>query len=285
MLGKDWLCSLPEQGPVLVVNCEDEGDELCRRLQPILTHYGARFADIANDLHIFPLVQSPSGYDPLLAVVRNGIVRPTPLYEALLAKAGEVQPICIVIDNVADVFGGNEIDRVQVRQFVGLMRQLARAANGYVIHVGASELARHHEQDRAFRLDAVAQFRCARVPICAGRATRRSGTRAPASDVRVLEFMKSNYSALAEQITLRWANGLYLPRRRRPRRKPPQPQRCRPRCSSNCSTSTCREGANVSGNRRRATMRRACSPGPRKRSWQDRQARVRRRLVAADGRG
>jgi len=31
------------------------------------------------------------------------------------------------------------------------------------------------------------------------------------SGTRVLEFMKSNYSALSERVELQWANGLYVP--------------------------------------------------------------------------
>ena len=134
VLGKDWLRSLPVKGPVLLVNCEDDEGELVRRLQPILKHYGASYADVAPDLHIFSLVDRDDETGQLLATVgRDGIVRPTPLYDALLAKARKVQPICIVIDNVADVFGGDEINRSQVRQFCTLMRRFARAANGYVI--------------------------------------------------------------------------------------------------------------------------------------------------------
>ena len=54
VLGKDWLRSLPEQGPVIMVNAEDEEGEIVRRLKPILDHYGARFADVAPaSAHLF----------------------------------------------------------------------------------------------------------------------------------------------------------------------------------------------------------------------------------------
>jgi RecA-family ATPase len=131
VLGREWLGSMPEAGPALLVNCEDEGDELVRRLQPIVGHYQAKFSDVAADLHAFSLAD----HDPLLAIAdrRTGQMVPTPLYDELLALALTVKPMCIVIDNVADVFGGNEIDRSQVRQFVALMRRIAIAANGYVI--------------------------------------------------------------------------------------------------------------------------------------------------------
>jgi RecA-family ATPase len=190
----------------MAVNCEDEGDELARRLQPILKHHNANFSDVARDLHIFPLVKHDDA--PLLAHVQNGIVRPTKLYTDLLAKVIEVKPICISIDNVADVFGGDEINRVQVRQFVGLMRRLAIAANGYVIlsahpslqgiasKTGLSGSTQWHNSVRA-------------RAYLRGPDDKNGGQ---SSEGRVLEFMKSNYSALlSEQVELKWTNGLYLP--------------------------------------------------------------------------
>jgi RecA-family ATPase len=55
VLGRDWLRSLPEPGPTQLVNCEDEGDELVRRLDPILKNYHAKFSDVAAGLHVFSL--------------------------------------------------------------------------------------------------------------------------------------------------------------------------------------------------------------------------------------
>src|SRR6478735_6695281 len=65
VLSLDWLRSMPEPGPVLLVNCEDEGDELVRRLEPILKNYRAKFSEIAAGLHAFSLAEHQ---DPLLAV-------------------------------------------------------------------------------------------------------------------------------------------------------------------------------------------------------------------------
>jgi 5S rRNA maturation endonuclease (ribonuclease M5) len=41
VLGRDWLKALPEPGPVIAVCCEDDTDELHRRLDAILRHYQA----------------------------------------------------------------------------------------------------------------------------------------------------------------------------------------------------------------------------------------------------
>jgi len=82
-----------------------------RRLKPVLDHYRLSFADVGDLLHIFPLAELEDlagATGQLLATVGrdDGLLRPTALYNALLAQASEIQPICIVIDNVADVYGG-----------------------------------------------------------------------------------------------------------------------------------------------------------------------------------
>ena len=48
VLGRDWLGSLPEPGPALVVCCEEDVNELWRRFDPIFRHYGAAFTDFKN---------------------------------------------------------------------------------------------------------------------------------------------------------------------------------------------------------------------------------------------
>jgi RecA-family ATPase len=204
VLGKDWLRSVPEQGPVVLVNAEDEEGEIVRRLKPIIEHYGASFADLARGLHIFSL----AGDDPLLALPdRSGRIVTTTLYAELMTLVRSVQPICIIIDNVADVFGANEIERTHVRQFIGLMRQLAIIGNGYVImsshpsleglksKTGLSGSTQWHNAVRA------------RAWLHGGEA--KDGEPLD-PDLRVLEFLKSNYSRLAETITLRWQTGLYV---------------------------------------------------------------------------
>jgi AAA domain len=59
----------------------------------------------------------------------RGIIEPTPLFKQLREAALDIRPRSITIDTVADVFAGNENDRSQVRQFVGMLRGLAIEAN------------------------------------------------------------------------------------------------------------------------------------------------------------
>jgi RecA-family ATPase len=205
VLDKEWLRSLPEPGPVVLVNAEDEEGEIVRRLKPIVEHYGASFADLARGLHVFSL----AGADPLLALPdRSGRIVATPLYAELMALVRAVQPICTIIDNVADVFGANEIERTHVRQFIALMRQFAIAGNGYVImssHPSLTGLASKTGLSGSTQWHNAVR---ARAWLHGGEA---NNSEAPDPDLRVLEFLKSNYSRLAETVTLRWQNGLYVP--------------------------------------------------------------------------
>ena len=205
VLAKDWLRSLPEGGPVVVVNAEDEEGEIIRRLKPIVEHYGASFADLERDLHIFSLASA----DPLLALPeRSGRIVATPLYAELMTLVRAVQPVCTIIDNVADVFGANEIERSHVRQFIALMRQFAIAGNGYVImssHPSLTGLA-----SKTGLSGSTQWHNAVRARAWLHGAEANDGDE-PDPDLRVLEFLKSNYSRLAETITLRWQNGLYVP--------------------------------------------------------------------------
>jgi AAA domain len=107
VLGRDWLQRLPEPGPAIVICCEDDTDELWRRLDLIFKFYGASYTDF-KDLHVSAL----AGKETLMAVPdRKGIMQTTKLFERTREAACDIKPRLIVLDNSADVFGGNENDR------------------------------------------------------------------------------------------------------------------------------------------------------------------------------
>src|SRR5262245_30419434 len=116
---------MPDPGPVVAICCEDDADELHRRLDAIVRHYNASFADLA-DLHVLSL----AGRDAVLATPRrDGLMTPTKLFAHVTDAAATIKPRLILLDNSADVFGGNENDRAQVRQFIGLLPGPALAAS------------------------------------------------------------------------------------------------------------------------------------------------------------
>src|SRR5207249_4444002 len=131
VLGRDWLGTMPEPGGAVCLNAEDEGGELHRRLAAIAKHYNVEFRDlIAGGLHLISL----AGEEALLGVPgRGGIIEPTKLFARLLEAVRDIKPVHLGIDTSADVYGGDENDRSQVRQFVGLLRKLAIAGNCSVV--------------------------------------------------------------------------------------------------------------------------------------------------------
>jgi RecA-family ATPase len=123
VLGKDWIGTLPEPGPVLYLSCEEDDDEVCRRMEAVAWHLGSSRKDmIERGLRFL----SFAGKDAILAQPdRVGIMRPTPLFERVRRDALALRPKLIVLDTVADIFGGKENERGQTRQFITMQRGLA----------------------------------------------------------------------------------------------------------------------------------------------------------------
>jgi DNA polymerase I-like protein with 3'-5' exonuclease and polymerase domains/RecA-family ATPase len=205
-LGRDWLGATPEQGPALFIDCEDDQNVMHYRLAAIARHFGTCFADlIRGGLHLTSLV----GQDTVMATVsRSGVVEPTPLYNRLLQAAGDIKPKIIGIAASANVFAGDENNRSQVQQFVNLTTRLAIAANGSLTLIthpsitgitsgsGLSGSTQWHNAVRArFFL----------------RSPKTEPGEQPNTDLREIEFKKNQYGAMAENIPLRWQDGMFLP--------------------------------------------------------------------------
>jgi RecA-family ATPase/5S rRNA maturation endonuclease (ribonuclease M5) len=204
VLGRDWLGTMPEIGPVLGIFCEDDESEIHRRLARMVKHYGASFADLA-DLHLISL----AGQDALLAAPnRTGLIMPTPLFTRMKDTARALRPRLILIDNSADVFGGNENDRAQVRQFIGLMRGLAIASGAAILLTSHPSLTGMNTGSGLS--GSTAWNASVRSRLYLKRAATEKDEE-PDPDLRVVEVMKANYGPVGETITVRWKDGLFLP--------------------------------------------------------------------------
>ena len=204
VLGRDWLGTMPEPGPVLGIFCEDDESEIHRRLARMVEHYGASFADLA-DLHLISL----AGQNALLAAPnRTGLIMPTPLFTRMKDTACALRPRLILIDNSADVFGGNENDRAQVRQFIGLLRGLAIASGAAILLTSHPSLTGMNTGSGLS--GSTAWNASVRSRLYLKRASTEKDEE-PDPDLRVVEVMKANYGPVGETITVRWKDGLFLP--------------------------------------------------------------------------
>jgi RecA-family ATPase len=206
VLGKDWLRTLPEPGAVVYLNAEDEEDELHRRLRTIAEHYGATLADLKDHLHIVPL----AGQDAVLGYPdRAGQIKATPLFQRLKEAVCDIRPKMIGLDTGADIFGGNEIDRSQTRQFIGLLRQLAIAGNAGVIVCTHPSLTGINSGSGLSGSTAWHNSVRARAYLTAARTDEGDE---PDPELRQIEFLKNNYGPKAERMLLRWQAGVFIPK-------------------------------------------------------------------------
>ena len=119
------------------------------------------------------------------------------------AEAQKLRPKLIVIDTVADTFGGDEIKRAQARQFITILRGLA-------ISAGAAVVLAAHPSLAGIANDSGLSGSTGWHNSVRARAYFKAG---PGEDagLRALEFRKNNYGPPdAPMILLRWANGVYV---------------------------------------------------------------------------
>ncbi len=202
--GADWLDAvIEEQGPAMFVTAEEDNDEVHRRLAAIVQHRGHSFSDL-GDLHFSCL----TGEESLLSVgMRDGSLRPTPLFEKIEASANRLKPRLIGIEAAADVYGGDENNRGQVRQFIQLLRRLATSADAAVVliqHPSVTGMAEGQGRSGStgWRNSARSQLYFA----CPKRSDDE-----PDGDLRELRVVKSNYGRPGETVTVRWEQGVFVP--------------------------------------------------------------------------
>ena len=120
--GREWIGLKPKRGPVLFVSAEDDLAEIHRRLVDIAASQGINLANIDN-----MYVSSLAGHDAVMGAPegRTSVIKKTDLWKSLERLVADIKPSLVVLDTSADVFGGNEIVRTEVRQFVGILRGLA----------------------------------------------------------------------------------------------------------------------------------------------------------------
>jgi RecA-family ATPase len=203
VLGRDWIGYMPDPVPVLYFSCEEDDDELCRRLEAIATHYRSSRSELKNKgLHLI----SRAGADAVLGGADgHGNVKATILFDQLEFAASTYKPRAIILDTAADIFAGNENDRSQVRQFITLLRRLAMSAQAAVIVVSHPSLQGKNSGSGLSGNTAWHNSVRARMYFKPVPSTNEGDT------LRTLEFMKNNYGPVGATVVLRWRNGVYVP--------------------------------------------------------------------------
>ncbi len=198
-----WLGLETHGGRALGVFCEDDVDELQRRQQAINAEFGivpSRLADLR--------LLSRLGEDNILMDFTNtdvGVL--TGFFDDLAATLAEFKPVLLVLDTAADLFGGNENIRPQVRRFIGFcLGGLARDHDCAVVllaHPSQSGL-----RDGSGTGGSTAWNNTVRSRLYLTRPTEEEGAASP--DARVLSRMKANYASADGKVDMVWRNGAFV---------------------------------------------------------------------------
>src|SRR5262245_49983864 len=204
--GKDWLGSMPEQGPAFYLGAEDDKDELHIRIAAIAKHYGVTFKELIDGgLNVLCLL----GQDATLcAAGKSGRVETTALYRQIYEEAGDIKPKNISVDTLSRAFAGNEIDRVQVYAFAMHMQALAMVATGSVTvlsHPSLAGIASGSGISGSTAWHGAFRFRQYL------KSSKADAGEQPDNDLRELEFKKNQYGPTGETVVLRYQRGLFLP--------------------------------------------------------------------------
>lgn len=202
ILGKSWVGLTPAQGAALYLSAEDDGDELERRVHDAAHFYDCDKAEL-DGLFLLPLADE----DALLAIDGDrGVLRPTPAWSTFIDLAEQIRPALIVLDSLADVFGGNEINRAHARQFIGMLRGLAMRVDAAVLLLAHPSLSGMNSGSGSSGSTHWNNAVRSRLYLEKPRAED-----VPDPDLRVLSLKKANYARGLPDMTLRRRIGGYAP--------------------------------------------------------------------------
>jgi RecA-family ATPase len=203
-VGTNWMGRiLNERGAVLYLSAEDDMNVLHKRLADIVAREGLTLSDLTH-LHIAPLV----GEDALLARLQHdGTIAATALYRQLEARVRAIKPVLVVIDTLADFFGGEENNRTHARQFVGMLRRICIKHDTTAVllsHPSVSGMTSGRGTSGSTGWSNSVRSRLSLERI------RSKDDSEDDPDVRVLKCKKSNYGKTGGDIRLRWDRGVFV---------------------------------------------------------------------------
>jgi RecA-family ATPase len=190
-------------GPVVGIFCEDETEELNRRIIAACEAEQIRLTELTQ---LFAL--SRDGHDNVLCTFEKDQIVLTPFYHQLEAEIALRKAKLAIVDTAADVFAGDFMSTPHVRQFIKV------ALGGLCVRHGCAVLLIAHPSATAMSTGDGGGFSVAWNNSVRSRLfLRRPQTedKEAAKDKRVLEVKKANYGPDGTCIPLVYRNGCFVP--------------------------------------------------------------------------
>lgn len=210
-LGTTWFgLQLPEDGIAsFALYCEDDDDEVHRRMADICKHYGCEFSDVADKVMFSCRVGEVN--ELMRFGFKNDAGQRTALYDAIENTIRMRGIQLTILDTVADIFMGNENVRPQVRSFITAIRRLSLINNGGVLmsaHPSRAGLADGSGLSGSTGWEGSVR---SRIYLTKPKVKDADidGEEGQTND-RLLKTMKSNYGPAGDVIRLKWEAGVFV---------------------------------------------------------------------------
>jgi RecA-family ATPase len=203
-LAREWIGLLPESGRTIYFSAEDDADEMHRRLDDIRRFYGVTWAQIGEGLRLRDNV----GADAVLCGWNRTSISPSSVMTRLIEHIDAFSAQLVIIDTLADAYPGDENDRAQARQFIGLLKQVARTRQCSFLVLAHPSLTGLNTGRGTSGSTGWSNSVRSRLYFQIAKAADGSE---PDKNLRTLEGMKSNYGVPGGKIDLEWKNGLFVP--------------------------------------------------------------------------
>lgn len=200
--GTHWLGRMVKKAPVLGYFCEDEKDELWRRQNAILKMNSLATSEVEEFY-----MQSRRGMENILMKFDHGIGAKTDFFHEIMDTIRNFNVGIVMLDNSAQLFGGNENDRREVTQFVNALYQFTMEGDVSVILLGHPPKPTQNGQ--AEYSGSTAWDACFRSRLTFKRADNKEEDD-DLKEVRILAKSKANYSTMGDQITVKWERGAFI---------------------------------------------------------------------------
>ena len=196
-LGRPLFGSDTMQSKTLFVSLEDSTNVVRYRLAFICKKWGIDPAQLDGRLQIVDGTENPE----LFSADSRGAGETTPTYFELSKMVESEGFGLVVVDNASDAYGGDEIQRRQVRAFIRALVKVARLTNCAVLllaHVDKNTSRGRKAEGGEGYSGSTAWHNSVRSRLFMTRTE---------SDTLILEQQKSNFVRFHAPLTLEWSDG------------------------------------------------------------------------------